>query len=70
LKIMKNKIDVKLKILNKLASGAAYSLAHSLNNFVSIPTAPLDESEAKAFSSNSTSPEVISVNSKDLSDVC
>ena len=41
------------QLLNKLSSGAANSLAHSLNNLVSIPTAPLDESEAKAYSSNS-----------------
>jgi hypothetical protein len=54
------------QLLNKFASGAANSSAHSLNNLVSIPTAHLDESEARAFSSNSTSPEVISVKSKDL----
>ena len=42
------------QLLNKFASGAANSSAHSLNNLVSIPTAPLDESEAKAFSWDST----------------
>jgi len=36
------------QLLNKFASGAANSSAHSLNNLVSIPTAPLDESEANA----------------------
>ena len=46
------------QLLNKLVFGADNSLAHSLNNLVSIPTALLDESEAKAFSTNSISPEV------------